>query len=61
MMQAIISGQVHRKITGDKTDSVYDTKMILGLSVVTISCCVACLGLYKTTILYTVMNVAVMN
>ena len=58
MMQAIISGQVHRKITGDKTDSVYDTKMILGLSVVTIICCVACLGLYKTTILrYAILRV----
>ena len=50
-MQAVISERVHRKAVGDKKDSVYDTKTILILSVITIVCCILCLVLYSKTIL----------
>lgn len=56
MMQAMISERVHRKAVGDKRDSVYDTKTILILSIITIVCCVLCLVLYSRTVLrYSIM------
>ena len=51
LMQAIVSERVHKKMVNNKYDTVYDTKMVLMLSIITIVCCVSCLGLYNFTLL----------
>lgn len=58
VMQATVSDRVHKKVVDDPNDSVYNTKIIFLLAILTIICCTACLALYTATILrYTIMTI----
>lgn len=51
LIQGVIAIIIHKKITGDRDDEVYDTKILVILSIGTIFACISCLLLYKFIII----------